>query len=71
MSQNSPPQPFGQKHLNESISSVQVPPFLQGFPRQSFMSKKEGDMFKKLNIQKNIKKDKSIPKSDISIFSKC
>lgn len=38
MSHNSPSQPLEQKHLNESTSSMHVPPFLQGFPRQSLMS---------------------------------
>lgn len=38
MSHSSPSQPLEQKHLNESTSSIHVPPFLQGFPRQSLIS---------------------------------
>lgn len=38
VSHSSPSQPLEQKHLNESTSSIHVPPFLQGFPRQSLIS---------------------------------
>lgn len=41
VSHSSPSQPLEQKHLNESTSSIHVPPFLQGFPRQSLISETE------------------------------